>query len=288
MRVTRQIVLNNRTATMEIVMGGAIIVESADPGQEDEMSYCHILYKNELADPTTSFTTVHTTGGQLDEASIPNIYYDNTTATWKPEEGTIYCDVTFDELTEINSFAIAACNSGTAEIAFAIVDLTDDRNMVAFSGVADNAPHLAVFDTILTTRMRIVIAATANCRIGQMALGKTLHLPTAPTLGLELGKFNNKDKQVTSVTEGNNIIGSSMQKRLRKTSVPIKHVPFTWVREHWVPFADNYQGALVWLGWDVKNYPEDTVYGNWVTKGSISFQKATSTDITIEVTGYTR
>ncbi len=265
-------------------MATAVLLESGDAYYGDEMSNSHLLWDNalEYAESVTA---------NKDDDNVVNLFHHNTTQKWAPGNGTSEVDVVFSTARSVNCMGLAAGNFGSTGATIELWDRDPSRapvKLAEVNGLADRAPHMMVFNHVTSRHFRLIIRANAPLKLGQFALGVSMNFPCRPTIGLELGKFNNADKEFTTITEGLEFTGTSTQARVRPTKIPFKHVPMSWIRDSWVPFSNGHKGKPVWMIWDSVNFPEDTVYGMWKTESSIRYTKSTYTELTLVITGHVR
>lgn len=269
------------TQQMGAIMSGAVLDNTEPDLEVVQLQNSKLLWSNELDGATITTTN--------DQSNVINLYDNMTTQKWNAGTGTVDLDIVLDSKT-LDGVGIAAGNWQTAGTTIEVwnTEPATDVKLGEVNGLSNGAPHLFIFDKAIYTNIRIRFISTGDLNVGQVGLGEVLTFPCLPTLGMELGKFNNADAETSSVTEGNAFGSTTLNQRSRNNVYPFQGISFDWVRNNWTNFSDTHKGKLVWFLWDYENASEDTVFGHWSTTSPVSYSRATYTDITLRILGHVR
>jgi len=245
---------------MEIViLGNTIILDNipVEPDEDNNVNSARIAWDNALSRATLT--------GSVDPTNTDNLFDYMTTTFWNAGVGTVTVDIVLPSAENINCAAITAGNWADAGT---IIEVYSDAGITKvgdISGLKNGQPFYFGFDSVLTSAMQIKFISTGNLNVGQVLFGKSLDFPVKASVGLQLGKFNNKDKVIGQMTENNAFGANSTVKRSRDTISPFNLLPISWVNDVWVDFSDSHRGKPIWFSWNSADNPLDVTFGHWST-----------------------
>lgn len=276
MAIGRILYIPERRTDVGLIMNAAVFDENEILEEDVNMANSKLLWDNFLR--AVSLTATN------NNENIINVHDQIVTQTWDLEAGTTDVTVDFTDARDVDCFGIIALTqvgSCTIEIYHTFVDLA---NKITDVSGDMRVPRMLTFDTVRRNRFIIRIINGGQIRIGQMALSEAMSLPTAPTLGMELGKFNNADEVQNAITTGTALARSTLNPNVRPSVFPYEAVPIQWLRDNWINFANNHTGGLVWFLWDSILEPNDTVFGTWEAN-NIRYDNSTFTNLRLTITG---
>jgi len=245
---------------MEIViLGNTIILDiiQIDPDEGDNMNNAKIAWDNALSRATLT--------GSVDDSNTGNLFDYMTTTFWGAGVGTSTVDIVLSSAENINCAAITAGNWADAGTVIEVYTDAGITKVGEISGLKNGQPYLFVFDSVLTSVLQIKFISVGDLSVGQVLFGSTLDFPVKASVGLQLGKFNNRDKVIGQMTENNAFGANSTVKRARDTISPFNLLPISWVNDTWVGFSGSHKGKPIWFSWNSSDNPLDVTFGHWST-----------------------
>lgn len=264
---------------MEIViLGNAIILDNISQDFEgDQMNNARIAWDNALSRATLTASN--------EQDSTPNVFDYMTTTFWAAGTGTVTLDIVLPSAENINCAAIAASNWADAGTVIEVYTDAGTTKVGEVSGLKNGQPFYFGFDNVVITTMQIKFLSTGDLSVGQILFGNSLDFPVKSSVGLQLGKFNNKDKVIGQMTENNAFGPNSTVKRSRDTVSPFKLLPISWLNDTWVDFSDSHKGKPIWFSWNSVDNPLDVTFGHWATN-TVRYTSSFLSELTLTVKGH--
>ena len=222
-----------------ILMNGVVFNESDTINEDIVMANSRLLWDNYLR---TSVVTSAT-----DSANVINLYDQIITQTWNITGTNATLNITFPNPRAVDCIGLLALTQGTGSAGVSVYHTSVDNanRLVTFSGDLTK-PRMVTFDETTASIFIVTFNVQSPIRIGQLALSKATLFPSSPTIGMELGKFNNADDERTTITEGTAFARSTLSTNIRPSVFPFEAIPITWIRDNWIPFSDGHKGG--WFG----------------------------------------
>lgn len=260
------------------IVSNAIILDvgEADTDEADGMNNARIAYDNALSRATIIASN--------DQAGTVNLFDHMTTSFWNASNGTVTLDITLPSNEAFDCAAVAAANWADSNTTIEIYTDAGVTKVGEVSGLKNGQPYYFEFEPVSTNVMQIKFISTGDLNVGQVLMGESLKFPVKSSVGLQLGKFNNKDKAIGQMTENNGFGANSTVKRSRDTISPFNLLPISWVNSDWVAFSDAFRGKPIWFSWDSVNNPADTTYGHWSTD-PVKYTSSFLSSLTLTVKG---
>ena len=270
------VVFNLLPVEIAIVSNAIILDNESGNLNGDNMNNARLAWDNALSRATLT--------ASVDQSNSINLFDYMTTTFWSAGTGTRTIDIVLPSAENIDCAAIAAANWADAG---AIIEIYSDAGVTKVaevSGLKNGQPYYFEFDSVFISVMQIKFISTSDLNVGQVLFGESLKFPVKSSVGLQLGKFNNKDKVIGQLTENNAFGGNSTVKRSRDTISPFNLLPISGVNDTWVDFSDAHKGKPVWFSWDSVNNPADTTYGHWSTD-AVRYNTSFLSSLTLTVKG---
>lgn len=276
MSIGRILYIPERRTDVGLIMNAAVFDENEILEEDVDMANSKLLWDNYLSDATLSSNS--------DASNLINLYDQIVTQTWDISTSITQLLINFQTPRTINSLGlIALAQDNNALVELYHTSVSDDNRITAINGDM-TIPRLLTFDDVTHSDYIIRVVTSGVLRFGQIAISQAMELPTAPTLGMELGKFNNADEVQNAITTGTALARSTLNPNVRPSIFPYEAVPIQWLRDNWINFANNHTGGLVWFLWDSVLEPNDTVFGTWEAN-NIRYDNSTFTNLRLTITG---
>lgn len=263
---------------MEIeILSNAIILDNITGDFEDDiMNNARLAWDNALTRGALTASN--------DQANVDNIFDYMTTTFWNAGAGSVTVDIVLSVSETIDCAAVTAGNWATAGAVIEIYTDAGITKVAEISGLKDGQPFYFEFDPVATTVLQIKFISSGDLQVGQVLFGESLKFPVKSSVGLQLGKFNNKDKVIGQMTENNAFGANSTVKRSRDTVSPFNLLPISWVNDTWVDFSDAHKGKPVWFSWNHIDNPLDTTFGHWSTN-NVKYTSSFLSQLTLTIKG---
>lgn len=240
------------------IASNAIVWDNTASTGGENMNNSRIAWDNVL----TRATTVT---GSVDDTSTDNLFDYMTTTFWSAGSGTQTVTITLPTAETIDCAAVAAGNWADAGTVIEVYSDAGTTKVGEVSGLKNGQPYYFNFDPVSIAVMQFKFISSNALTVGQLMFGESMKIPTSASVGLQLGKFNNKDKVIGQLTELNALSSNSTVSRGRETIAPYQFLPISWIESDWVAFSDAQRGKPIWFSWDYLNNPSDCTFGHWST-----------------------
>ncbi len=231
-----------------------------------------ILYENVMPSATV------TSGGDVGRLHdwMTNIYY--TAAA-----GTTNIDLTFTEQS-INCVGLAGVNwlSGGVTAKFYTWNGSSYVLQCDLNGSDDNQPVMRVFQSVMTTQVRIQFISTSQLYVGEAAFGLALQMPSLPAVGLQPGEWSDEDEVTISQTQALNFGASTIQRRGSEQVMQFNYITADFMDNQFKTFRRIAKGRPIWCGWNQTDRLSSVIFGHWsASKPKFDSSYFTSLSMTI-------
>lgn len=271
-----QIIFNVLPIEINILSNAIIIDNETQIIDGEDMNKSRVAWANVLSSATLTASN--------DQDNVDNVFDYMTTTFWNAGTGVVTLDIVLAGGENIDCAAITAGNWADAATVIEVYSDAGVTKVGEVSGLKNGASYYFDFDPVFTAVMQIKFTSVNSLSVGQVLFGESLKFPVKSSIGLELGKFNNKDKVINQTTENNAFGANSTVARSRDTISPFNLIPIDWINNYWVNFSDSHLGRPIWFAWNAEGSPADTIYGHW-TSTPVRYTSSFLSELTLTIKG---
>ena len=223
------------------------------------LNHARILYDN-LA--TESNTTVSSQEAGFPASALAN---PATYEFWKPSALPAKITVDLGSAISVDCVAFGAHSFNFHPVNIDIEYSFDNSTWTAVSAgtvvAGTAAPVMVLFDKVDARYWRACISGTDAPQIGVFFLGKCLQMQRPFYGGHTPINYGRVTEYVGNMSEGGQILGTSIVRRGTQTSFAWQHLKRDWVDANFNPFIKSVRGGQpFFIAWNPLQHPQDVGY----------------------------
>jgi hypothetical protein len=226
------------------------------------------------------------TGATVDAGGDVGMLHDwMTNIFYSAAAGTTTIDLTINS-NLINCVALAGVNWASGGVECDVYTWNGSAWVLKLElfGQRDGQPVMRVFSAVTTTKVRFVFTSASTLKVGEVAFGEAMRMPSCPAVGYQPGQWSDNDELSISKTESLNFGPSTINYRGSTEVMQFNFVPYQFLYSDWANFRHSAKGRPIWVGFNQKDAPGLVIFGHW-SQSTPKFDSSYFSSIQLTVNG---